>query len=117
MATDERAATVMTCDDAQPLVREATRGGLDEPKRERVYAHMAACAACTKLADEERALDLLLEKKLPQYPAPLALKRRLQARLPPLPSTPSRRRRAIGRFLAPFSVGVAACAVVAIGLR
>lgn len=117
MATDEPTATPMTCDDVQPLVRDATRGGLDEATRERVYAHLATCAACTRLADQERALDQLLEKKLPQYPAPLALKRRLQARLPPPATTPPRRRRAIGRFLAPFSLGVAACAVVAIGLR
>jgi anti-sigma factor RsiW len=107
----------VTCDDVQLLARDAIRGGLDEPTRERVYAHLATCAACSKVTDEERALDQLLEKKLPQYAASLALKRRLQARLPPPATTPTRRRRSIGRWLAPFSVGVAACAVIAVGLR
>jgi anti-sigma factor RsiW len=107
----------MSCDEIQPLVREATRGGLDEATRARVYEHIATCAACAKLADAERALDALLEQKLPQYSAPLALKRRLQARLPPLAATPARRRSALGRWLTPLSVAVAACAVLAVGLR
>ena len=56
----------MSCDEIQPLVRDATRGGLDEATRARVYEHLATCAACAKLADEERALDALLVSKLPQ---------------------------------------------------
>jgi anti-sigma factor RsiW len=107
----------MSCDEIQPLVRDATRGGLDEATRARVYEHLATCAACAKLADEERALDALLVAKLPQYAAPLALKHRLQARLPPLAATPARRRPALGRWLTPLSVAVAACAVLVIGLR
>jgi anti-sigma factor RsiW len=106
----------MSCDDIQPLVREATRGALDEATRARVYEHLATCAACTKLADEERALDARLEKELQQHAAPLALKRRLHARLPPL-APPAPRRRAVGRWLTPLSVAVAACAVLAVGLR
>ncbi len=116
MATDEPTASPMTCDEAQPLVRAATRGGLDEATRARVYAHLATCAGCAKLADEERALDRLFETRLPQYAAPLPLKRRLQARLPAT-AAPAPRRRALARFLGPFSVGVAACAVVAVGLH
>ena len=98
----------MTCDEVQPLVRAATRGGLDAATRERVYQHLATCPACQSIADEERGLDRLLEQQLPQYPAPLALKRRLQARLPPeMP-----RRRARPRWLAPLGVAVVSCAAV-----
>jgi anti-sigma factor RsiW len=111
MAADDR------CLEMQPLVREATRGGLDEATRARVYEHLATCPACTKLADEERALDRLLEDRLPQYAAPLALKRRLQARLPPLATAPPPRSRALRRWLAPLSVAVAACLVLVLGLR
>jgi anti-sigma factor RsiW len=122
MAKDDRPAVaptvVASCDEIQPLVRDAIRGGLDEATRARVYEHLATCPACAKLADEERALDALLEQKLPQYAAPLALKRRLQARLPPLAATPAPpRRRALGRWLTPLSAAVAACAVLAVGLR
>lgn len=118
MAKDERPALAPpSCEEVQPLVRAATRGGLDEPTRARVYDHLATCAACTQLADEERALDRLLEERLPQYSAPLALKRRLQARLPPLDATPPPRRPALGRWLTPLAVAAAACVVMAVALR
>jgi anti-sigma factor RsiW len=119
MAKDERPTVVpASCDDVQPLVRAATRGSLDEATRARVYEHLATCAACTQLAAEERALDRLLETQLPQYSAPLALKRRLQARLPPLAATSSPSRRPVlARWLTPLSIAVAACAVFAVGLR
>jgi anti-sigma factor RsiW len=118
MAQDEHpTATAMSCGEIQPLVRDATRGGLDAATRAHVYEHLASCPACAKLADEERALDELLEKRLPQYAAPLALKRRLQARLPQRAATPVRRRSALGRWLTPLSIAVAASAVLAVGLR
>jgi anti-sigma factor RsiW len=115
---DEKHVPAMSCDEMQLLVREATRGGLDEPTRARVYEHVASCAACTKLANAERALDHLLEEKLPQHAAPLALKRRLQARLQPMPQPAPRRRRAVfARWLGPTSLAVAASALVMVSLR
>src|SRR6478609_8384361 len=77
MASDERT----TCEEVRPLVREATRGGLDEAARGRVHEHLAGCATCRSVAEEERDLDRLLEQQLPRYAAPLALRRRLEARL------------------------------------
>jgi anti-sigma factor RsiW len=117
MANEEPA---MSCDEVRPLLREATRGGLAEAARARVYAHLATCEACRGVADEERALDRLLETRLPQHPASLALKRRLQARLPrtaiPTP-TAATVRRSVGRWLVPLGgVLAAACAVLVIGL-
>ncbi len=72
-----------TCAELQPLLRDAGRGRLDAERAALVSAHLATCAACRAIVDEERALDQLLEEKLPQRPASLALKRRLAARLPP----------------------------------
>jgi anti-sigma factor RsiW len=119
MATGELPTTKkMSCDDVQPLVREATRGGLDEETRAQVYEHLASCSACAKLADEERELDRLLETRLPQYPAPLPLKRRLQARLPPpLTTAPAKRRRSLGRWMTPLSLAAVAGAILVVGLR
>lgn len=116
---DQGRAPAMTCDEVAPLVREATRGGLDEATRARVYEHLAACPSCSRLADEERALDRLLEERLPQHPAPLALKRRLRARLQPLTQTaaPPRRRAALWRWLGPASLALAACVVLIVSLR
>jgi anti-sigma factor RsiW len=112
MAHEERQ---MTCEEAQPMIRAATRGGLDEATRALVHQHLATCPACQGLADEELALDRLLERRLPQHPAPLALKRRLQARLPPFPAaTPRPPRR---RWVAPLAVAAAACAAVVLFVR
>lgn len=96
----------MTCDEVQPLILEATRGGLDPATRERVYQHLASCPACQRIADEERGLDSVFEHHLQQHPAPLALKRRLQARLPAASPPPPPRR----RWLAPMGVAAVACA-------
>jgi anti-sigma factor RsiW len=103
----------MICDEAQPLIREATRGELDPATRERVYQHLASCPACQGVADEERQLDGLLEQHLPQVPAPRALKRRLQARLPA--QVP---RSARPRWLAPLAAAaLASVAALVLVLR
>jgi anti-sigma factor RsiW len=126
----------LTCDDAQLLVRAATRGELDEATRGRVYAHIATCPACAQLAEAERSLDQLLEEKLPRQAAPLGLVRRLQERMAPLspvapvtptapgattpaaPARPSARAaRRLGRWLGPASLAAAACAVLLVLAR
>jgi anti-sigma factor RsiW len=104
----------MSCDEVRPVLREATRGALEQALRERIYTHLATCQACQAVADEERSLDRLLEQRLPQYPASLALKRRLQARLPAEP-TPRRGPRA--RWILPAAGALAVCAALVIGLR
>ncbi len=103
-----------TCADLQPLLRDAARGRLDAERAALVSAHLATCAACRGISDEERALDQLLEAKLPQRPASLALKRRLEARLPPvpLPSHVGRGRRAVL-----IALPLAACAALVLVFR
>src|SRR6476659_1402171 len=113
MASDERT----TCEEVRPLVREATRGGLDEAARGRVHEHLAGCATCRSVAEEERDLDRLLEQQLPRYAAPLALRRRLEARLAGAGQPPAPRRRAPLRWAATGLVAAAAAALVVLGLR
>ena len=84
-----------TCAELQPLLRDAARGRLDAEQATLVSSHVATCAACRAVSEEERSLDQLLEEKLPQRPASLALKRRLEARLPTVaPPSPRRSGRA-----------------------
>ena len=102
------------CTELQPLLRDAGRGRLDAARAALVSAHLATCAACRAVSDEERALDQLLEEALPQRPASLALKRRLAARLPPAapPSPAGRARRA-----ALIALPLAACAALVLVVR
>jgi anti-sigma factor RsiW len=103
-----------TCAELQPLLHDAARGGLDPERAAIVSAHLSTCAACRAVSDEERALDQLLEEKLPQRPASLALKRRLEARLPPVtPSAQAGRTRRAALIALPL----AACAALVLVLR
>jgi len=61
-----------TCTELRPLLRDAARGWLDQSPATAVTAHLGTCAVCRAISDEERALDQLLEEKLPQHPASLA---------------------------------------------
>jgi anti-sigma factor RsiW len=103
-----------TCAEFRPLLRDATRGRLDKSQATAVTAHLVTCAACRAISEEERALDQLLEERLPQHPAPLALKRRLAARLPPVdvPVKSTRSRR-----WAVLALPLAACAALVLVLR
>jgi anti-sigma factor RsiW len=105
---------VTTCDELRPLLRDAARGRLDQSQATAVAAHLGSCAACRAISDEERALDQLLEEKLPQHPASLALKRRLAARLPSVdvPAKSARSRR-----WALLALPIAACAALVLVLR
>ena len=102
-----------TCAELQPLLRDAGRGRLEPDRAAVVSAHLATCAACRTVSDEERALDQLLEEKLPQRPASLALKRRLSARLPPVAPAPVGRTRRAALIALPL----AACAALVLVLR
>jgi len=103
-----------TCAELQPLLRDAARGQLDAEQATLVSSHLATCAACRAVSEQERALDQLLEEKLPQRPASLALKRRLEARLPKV-APPSR----VGgaRRVALIALPLAACAALVLVLR
>ena len=77
-----------------------------------------AAEARTQLLDAE--LTERLVQRLPQHAAPLALKRRLAARLSRPPVAPARRPQPVARlrqFAAPMASAAAAAALVLIGLR
>jgi anti-sigma factor (TIGR02949 family) len=69
----------MTCQDARMSLLEYQRGRLRPAAREAIRAHLESCAECTREEGIERVLDDALEQRMPQYAAPLALKRRLAA--------------------------------------
>jgi anti-sigma factor RsiW len=61
------------------------------PLADEIRAHIAACLDCQRDASQEEAVTALLETRLPQYPASLALKRRLAAAWPEPTPSPSPR--------------------------
>jgi len=103
----------MECQDTREHLLEYQRGQGGPELRGDIRAHLERCAACARAEESERVLTELLEEHLPQYAAPLALKRRLAAQWPapagPRPSWWSR----WGRSLLP-AAAVAVVLLVAI---
>jgi anti-sigma factor (TIGR02949 family) len=77
----------MTCNEIRDQLLAYQRGELAPEAKEQVAAHLATCEACRRAAAVEVELSELLEKRLPQHPAPLALKRRLAGRVSDLPES------------------------------
>ena len=77
----------MRCDEVRPQLLEYQAGRLRPEAQDAVRAHLDGCADCTRADTVEQELTRLLEQRLPQHPASLALKRRLAARWaePPAP--------------------------------
>lgn len=97
----------MDCNAVQAHLSDFQQGRLGPERAGGIRAHLETCAACARAEAAERVLTDLLEQRLPQHPASLALKRRLAAGWPaaaaPQPSWWSR----WGRSLAPaFAVAV-----------
>jgi anti-sigma factor RsiW len=105
----------MDCQDVRLNLLEYQAGRLGPELRGDVRAHLATCAACARGEAVEGALTELLERRLPQYPASLGLKRRLAAQW----ARPAEPRRTWwhrwGRMAAP-ALAVAAGLLVAIPL-
>jgi len=76
----------MTCDEARALLLDAQRGRLPADRRATLDAHVAGCEACAHEETAETLLSEMLEHRLPQHAAPLALKRRLAATWPDAPA-------------------------------
>jgi anti-sigma factor RsiW len=100
------------CRDVRPHLLEYQRGQVGPELGGSIRAHLESCAACGRAEEAERVLTELLEQRMPQHLAPLALKRRLAAQWPlpsPRPSWWSR----WGRSLVP-AAAVAVLLLVAI---
>src|SRR5437870_3074941 len=72
----------MDCEDVRTYLLDDHRGQLAPDLAREVRAHVERCAACAHDDAAEHALSELLERRLPQHPASLALKRRLAAQWP-----------------------------------
>jgi len=105
----------MTCDEVRQHLLDYQRGRSRLETQQAVRAHLDGCAGCTRADTVEQELTRLLEQRLPQHPASLALKRRLAARWwePPAPrSWWSRRRASLSPVLAAAAVVLVAAPVV-----
>jgi anti-sigma factor RsiW len=78
-----RGEPVMNCADLRIALRDYQAGRLPAAAEGDVHAHLESCPDCTHADTVERELTSVLEHRLPQYPASLALKRQLAARWQP----------------------------------
>jgi anti-sigma factor RsiW len=69
----------MKCDEVRLHLLDYQEGRLRLEAQSAVRAHLDGCADCTRAEAVEQELTRLLEHRLPQHPASLALKRRLAA--------------------------------------
>src|SRR5205807_119826 len=76
----------MTCDEVRQHLLDYQRGRSRLETQQAVRAHLDGCAGCTRADTVEQELTRLLEQRLPQHPASLALKRQLAARWSQVPT-------------------------------
>jgi anti-sigma factor RsiW len=72
----------MDCSRARELNLNGLRGRLSSEPAAELREHLATCVSCRAHVEAERVLSEVLEARLPQHAAPLALKRRLAASWP-----------------------------------
>lgn len=72
----------MDCDEVRGLLLDFQRGRLANEVAADTRRHLDGCADCTLADAVERDLTQVLERRTPQYPAPIALKRRLATTWP-----------------------------------
>ncbi len=72
----------MSCHDVQSRLLDYQHGRLPVGMQGELRAHLAECVDCAYADAVEHELTSALERRMPQYPASLALKRRLAAQWP-----------------------------------
>src|SRR5262249_11487404 len=82
----------MDCSKAEALSLDGSRGALPSEQAAELRRHLSTCPQCSAHFESERALNEVLETKLPRHGAPVSLQRKLAATWPPSASTPERRR-------------------------
>src|SRR5574342_261413 len=75
----------MDCRESTTHLLDYQRGRLGPKQEEDLRTHLASCSSCSRSETVERTLTDLLERRLPQHPAPIALKLRLAAQWPSPP--------------------------------
>src|SRR5262249_32878869 len=100
----------MDCGKARELNLNGLRGRLSSELAAQLREHLSTCASCRDHAEAERVLREVLDARLPQHAAPVALKRRLAASgaAASVPATPAPRR--IGRPALAAALAMAAVA-------
>jgi anti-sigma factor RsiW len=78
------------CTAARDLLLDHERGRLAPPAQADLETHLEGCPTCADEAAASLALSHALERRLPQHPAPIALKRKLAAQGPDASSVPRR---------------------------
>jgi len=108
----------MDCYDVHDQLLDFQRGRLAPEMASGVRRHLEGCAECAHADLVERELSQALERRTPQYPAPLTLKRRL-AESWPAPVLRARRGRGLPwmRWVLPAAVTAAAVLVLAPGVH
>jgi len=82
----------MDCGDVREVLLDYQQGRLASEAHGQVRAHLDGCPSCANEDRLEHELTLALERRLPQYPAPVGFKRRLAAQWPAEASSPATRR-------------------------
>ena len=72
----------MECREVREQLLDYQRGRLEPDRVRALRAHLEVCPTCTRAEAAEALLTDILDRQLPQHPAPLALKRRLAAQWP-----------------------------------
>jgi anti-sigma factor (TIGR02949 family) len=96
------------CAEVRLHLLDYQRGVLGSADHEALRGHLDECAECAREDAAEQALGEALDRRLPQYPAPLALKRRLAAAARAAAPAPRRLRPALA------AVGLAAVVVMTV---
>ena len=99
------------CDETRLHLLDYQHGRLGAAAHEAVRGHLDACPECAREDAAEHALSEALDRRLPQYPAPLGLKRQLADRWTlPRSGMPSPR-----RWLRPSVAASALAATLLVG--
>jgi anti-sigma factor (TIGR02949 family) len=99
----------MDCQDARDQLLDFQRGRLAPDFVTGLRRHLDGCAECTHADAVERELTQALERRTPQYPAPIALKRKLAAHWSAVPRpAPRARGRSWLRLALPTALAAAA---------
>jgi anti-sigma factor RsiW len=101
----------MDCHDVLLVLLDYQQGRLAPEAHAQVRAHLDTCAGCAHEDRLEHELTQTLERRLPQYAAPLALKRRLAAQWPAEALLPEAPRRWFARWIPAAAVALALVAL------
>jgi len=96
----------MDCHDVLLVLLDYQQGRLAPEAHGQVRAHLDTCAGCAHEDRLEHELTQALERRLPQYPAPLSLKRRLAAQWPSDAARSETRRGWLSRWIPAAAIAV-----------